>query len=515
MSLQPVTFTIDGKPVEVDGWQFNDTEGGYDQCSGVITSTDYLRLGSPSQGEAVKAHEGDEVRWAGRFAAPPQIKEGRAYFNALGYKEALAKKTQRLLFQSADLSQWVQYDSDPHLNGSDVPVYPRSRKIDLDATNSGLRFSVVRNQTLATGDEACFVFYAEGADLGGGRLRYTGSWNAADDFAKLEFRVQKADGPTGAESAVGAVGMGAGNRDTAQVVTIGGAASNDLITLGLRCNDGTFTPNSDHMRWMATRVRVNSVITALDSYDASDAVTYVVDEMGWDTDAITLTTFDVLPLDWIDGDWLEMCLYVAELEDKFFRVGDEAAEYDAWGTVNWNVTGAGADPDLKPLELFNQARVTFETATGVSRKSVRTTTDVSLTDPLAASGITNTVEYTLEDRQKNNTLAQNVADKLVRRFAVQRYAGSVEVVAARADDGRTDPRAIRYGDTITIQDWANNESQTLRVMEVAQGPDAVTVGVEQPVNIAALVAHTSAGKRRRGGHGKRGGGKPGSPGGGH
>ena len=87
-----------------------------------------------------------------------------------------------------------------------------------------------------------------------------------------------------------------------------------------------------------------------------------------------------------------------------------------------------------------------------------------------------------------------VADKLVRRFAVQRYAGSVEVVAARADDGRTDPRAIRYGDTITIPDWANNESQVLRVMEVAQGPDAVTIGVEQPVNIAALLAHTSAGQ---------------------
>ena len=197
MSLQPVTFTIDGKPVEVDGWQFNDTEGGYDQLSGAMTFTDYLRLGSPTQGEAVKAHEGDEVRWAGRFAAPPQIKEGRAYFNALGYKEALAKKTQRLLFQSADMSQWVPYDSDPH--GGGATAYRALRKWNLDTTNHAIRFSLARNQSLATNDGIAAIFYAEGVDVQ--RVKWTQDYNASDEFPKLEIKVQRANGPRGRPTA--------------------------------------------------------------------------------------------------------------------------------------------------------------------------------------------------------------------------------------------------------------------------------------------------------------------------
>ena len=34
-AAQP-TFTIAGRPIEVADWQFNDTEGGYDQCSGTL-----------------------------------------------------------------------------------------------------------------------------------------------------------------------------------------------------------------------------------------------------------------------------------------------------------------------------------------------------------------------------------------------------------------------------------------------------------------------------------------------
>lgn len=498
MSLPDVGFTLNGASVHVEGWQFNDNEGGYDQCSGVISEADYRGAGSPTQGGVIVAYDGSEIRYSGRLAAPPQIKEGRCYFNATGYKEGAAKRTQRLLFQSADLSQWVQYDSDPHLNGSDVPVYDRVRKINLDATNSGLRWSLNGNQGLATGDAAVFIFYAEGADLGGGRLKWTQTWNSADDFAKLDLRVQRADGPTGAEVNVTTVTLGSGNRDSQQNVTIGGGSSNDLVTLGLHCNDGTFAPNANAMRWMATKVRVNSSITSGDSYNAYEVVTYIAGQMGWTTTGVATSTFDVLPFDWIDGTWLDACMYVAELEDKFVRVGNNAVEYGAWGTTNWVVQQTdGADPDLKPLELYNGARVTYETATGVRRKKTRTTSDVSITDPLAAAGITNVFEYELEDRQKAGTLATNVADKLVTRFSAQRYAGSVNVVSAIGSDGRDNPRGIRYGDTITIQDWQPGASQTLRVMEVSQDKSSVTVGVEQPVNLAALISHTSAKRRHR------------------
>lgn len=498
MTISQPVFTLSGTPVDVEGWQFSDSEGGYDQFSGAVTDDAYRRAGSPTQGAVVAAYDKDEVRWIGRLAAPPQIKGERAMFNAVGYKEAAAKRTQRLLFQSADLSQWVSFDADPH-NTTGGPQYDHSRKWNLETTNHALRFTLDRNQTLALNDGASAIFYAEGVDVQ--RVKWTQDYNVADEFAKLEIKVQRAVGPIGAATNVttgGApVALNTANNGTSQDISHA-LTGNDLILLMANCNDGTFTPNANKMVWTLSQVRVNSSITSADSYNAYEVVTYIAGQMGWTTTGVTSSTFDIMPLDWIDGTWLDAMLYVAELEDKYVRVGNNAVEYGAWGTTNWQVTQtAGANPDLKPLELFNQARVTYETAAGVKRKKSRTTSDVSITDPLATAGITNTFEYELEDRQRNGTLAQNVADKLVTRFSTQRYAGSIQVVSAISSNGRDNPRGIRYGDTITIQDWGPGESKVLRVMEVSQDKSGVTVGVEQPVNLAALIAHTSGRRHRK------------------
>lgn len=482
-------------------WQFNDTEGGYDQLSGTMTEAAYREADSPSQGALIDAWDTDS-RWSGRIAQPPQVTAGVAYFNAVGHKEKAAKKTERLFIQSADMSQWVPFDADPH-NVAGGPQYDHSRKWNLETTNHAIRFTLDRNQTLNLNDGVSAIFYAEGVDIQ--RVKWTQDYNVADEKAKLEIKVQRANGPTGAATNVttgGApVALSAGNNggtfDISHAIT-----GQDLILLMANCNDGTFTPNADKMVWTLSQVRVNSSITSADSYNASDVVSYIAGQLSWDTTGITASTFNVLPFDF-DGPWLDAALYVAELEDKFFRVGwHGAVEYDSWGARDWEVyqTG-GAKPDLKPLELFNQARVLYETGAGAQRKIARTTTDVGLADPLAAAGITNTYLYDLEDPQRNSTLAQNVADKLVRRFSQQRYAGSIDIAEARANDGDTNPRGIRYGDTITINDWDIGESLTCRVMEVSQTPTSITVGVEQPVNIAALVAHTSGKKKR---HGRRG-----------
>jgi hypothetical protein len=495
MSLAPVAFALADNEAKVEGWASNDNEGGYDQCSGAMSEEEYRRVGSPTQGAALVVYEGAEVRWAGRFAAPPQLKDGMAFFNATGYKEAAAKKTQRLLIQTADMGQWVQADSDPHLNGSDIPVYDHSRKVGLDSTTGSLRFSLGKDQAMATGDAAVFILYAEGAEFAGGRLRWTQTYNAADEFPKLDVRVQRANGPASAETNETTVLLSTGNNGSQQSITIGGA-SIDLLTLGLHCNDGTFAPNASAMRWTLTKVRANSSITTADSYNASDVVTYIAGQMSWSTAGVVPTTYDVLPFDWDQGSWLDALLYVAELEDNFVRIGNNTIEYAPWGTTAWTVSQAeGADADLKPLELFDQARVFFETSAGVKRSKLRTVVDLSLIDPIP--GFTNTYEFEMEDRQKSNALPSAVADKLVRRFSTQRYAGSIEVVAAKSTDGRDNPRAIRYGDTVKIADWGPGEAQTLRVMEVAQGPTSVTLGVEQPVNIASLVAGTHARKRRK------------------
>lgn len=497
--LAPVQFTIAGQVAPTQGWQTNDAEGGYDQASGIWVEEDWRGLGEPSQGEILRAYSGGRLIWAGRLNQPPQTKEGLATFAATGFKTKPDNKGTRLFIQSADMSQWVPADSDPHFNATTkVPVYDHHSRIELESGTGHLKFAVPGGQSLATGVATAFAFYAQGVQLSGGQVRWFGHWIAADDFAKLDIRIQRANGPAGAETNITTIAVSTANRDLAQSTAIGGT-SDDLLLLGLHCNDGTFAPNAARMRWMLRDVRVNSAITTADTYNASDVVTYIGTQMGWTTTGVVSSTFNALPFDWQDGSWFEALLYVAELEDKAVRIGDSELEYADWGSTAWTVSQTGgADPDLKPLELFNQARVTYESSAGVERRQTSTTTTVGITDPLAASGITNVVEADLADRQRDSTLASLVADKMVRRYARQRYAGTVDIATAYSTTtDSSDPRAIRYGDTVTIQEWAPGESLTLRVMEVSQGPDSVRLGVEQPVNIPALIAHTSGRRHRR------------------
>lgn len=497
MTLSDATFSIDGQnALTAQGWQINDAEGGYDQASGVITEAEWRQIGSPSQGEAVIVRTEGSVIFSGRIAQPPQLTDGLAYFAAVGLNAKADQKGARLFIQSCDTSIWVPYDAEPHLDGSDRPNYEHSRKIGLDSTKGALRFSLTKDQALGggTSDAADFIFYAQGVDLR--RLAFTMTYDAGDEFAKLQFKTKRANGPIGAATTVDTYLLNAGNRD-AQKSSTHAVASQDIWILELQCNDATFAPNAQRMVWMATKPRVNSDITSADSYNASDVVSYIGTQMGWDVSGVDSSTFDVLPFDWDNGSWLDALTYAADLEDNYVRVGDGAIEYGVWGARAWTVTQArDARPDLKPLELANQVRMLYETGAGVPRKVVRSTTDVGITDPLAASGLTNTIEASMEDPQKSDVVPTAVADKLVRRYARERYAGTLEVVSGSASDGTDNVRLIRYGDTITIDDWAPGRNVTLRVVEVSQSHDSVRIGVEQPINLAHLMAHQGAGKRR-------------------
>lgn len=508
--LPEVSFAVNGRGVHVAGWQFNDTEGGNDQCSGFISETDYRAIDSPTQGAIVHAYADDSsALWGGRLAAPPQLIDGKAIFNAVGFKEEAAKKVERLFIQSADMSQWVEAESDPHLTAG-VPVYSNISRYDPSGKGS-LVWRVNGGQVLSTGHANAFVFYAEGVNLQ--VVRYTSNFTAGDAFAKLSFRASRANGPVGAETSFGSHTLAVGNQNVAQEF-IHAQTGNDIILLQIECTDGTFAPNASKMKWSATNVRVNSDVTNATNFDAWEVVDYIGDQLQWDTSGIAPDTFQVLPFDWTDGSWLDAALYLADLEDKFMRVGPRTntgplVEYDDWGTNQWTVfTSDGADPDLKPLEVYNRAWVWFETAAGVRRKMSRDCADAGVADPLEPSSIVNVYEHELEDRQITTTLASGVGDRLVRRFSQQRYAGTIEVVKAVNTGTRDEnPRRIRYGDTIRVSDWGPGEGQTLRVEEVSQTASGVQLGVEQPVNLNDLMTGGRKGKRkkkkRRGGGGSR------------
>ncbi len=498
MTLAGVTFSFAGQNAQqAPGWQINDAEGGYDQATGMMTEDEWRAIGAPSQGEVVQARTGATLIWSGRMAQPPQLKDGMASWAAVGHNAKAEQKGARLFIQSADMSQWVPFDADPHQD-TGGPKYDHSRKWNLETTNHAIRYTLDRNQNLSTGDGVAAIFYAEGVDLA--RVKWTQDYNVLDEKAKLEIKVQRANGPLGAATNVttgGApVALNTVNNGADFDISFA-AVGYDLMILMANCNDGTFTPNTDKMMWRLRNVRVNSTITSADTFNAYQVIQEIAAGCGFGDTGVVASTFNVLPFDWENGSWLDAMTYVADLEDNYVRVGDEDVEYDAWGTVNWEVTQAvDATPDLKPLELANQVRVLYETPSGVTRKVVRSTTDVAITNPLAASGITNTIEATMEDRQRSETVPTAVADKLVRRYARQRYAGTIDLASGVANTGNDDVRQIRYGDTIRINDWAPAANLTLRAVEVSQTHDGVRVGLEQPVNVASLIAHTSGHRRR-------------------
>jgi hypothetical protein len=117
-------------------------------------------------------------------------------------------------------------------------------------------------------------------------------------------------------------------------------------------------------------------------------------------------------------------------------------------------------------------------------------------DPLASVGIVNAYEYSLEDRQGGSTLAASVADKLVTRFSRQRYSGKATVVNAFDETGRDNPYGIRPGDTVRIADWAPGEDVTLRVYDVTLGQNSVELGLEEPINLSALLRRRTRRKKK-------------------
>ena len=211
--LPDVSCSVNGQAVAVQGWAFNDSEGGFDQCSGVLTAADYARIGEPTQGATVTmSDDTPEARWAGRWAAPPQLIDGRAIFNAVGHREQADKRTRRLFIMSNDTSIWVPYDAEPHLDGSDVPVYEHMRRIGLDSSRGGIRFSLTKDQAMTNADAAAFIWYAEGVEIR--QLKFRMTYDAADEFAKMEIRTRRANGPTGSATVVDTYGLTGGNRNT-------------------------------------------------------------------------------------------------------------------------------------------------------------------------------------------------------------------------------------------------------------------------------------------------------------
>jgi hypothetical protein len=481
--LPTITWTIADQVVEISGWSANCNEGGYDQMRGEVASDAWFSLEAQGAGQGspvIGWCSTGEVMWAGRLSIPPMVNNGVAPVAAQGYKYAARKKDDRLFIQSRGISAWTTSDSEPHVDENGVNVYSASKRFDVDLSGSRAMFVAERDVPLLVGRENAIIFYAEGVNLA--RVAWKAHYDAGDETTALTFQPYRANGPTGTETAIGGGRRTIASNNHVDREEIFTEDPADLILMGLMVVED-HTP-ADKAKYRLTSLRVNSDVCTTDEFNASDVIGYISEQLGYDTTKVESSTFNVLPFDWT-SDWLAAGLYVAELEDKFWRVL-EGSEYGTWGETTWTVAQAqGASVDLTPLELYDRVEVWFEAISGVRRRAVAT----------ADIGVANTFKYELNDQQPDTTLSQAVADVLISRYSTQRYSGTVTTPVARSNQGATNPYLIRYGDMLTVSDFGPGTALTQRVMEASYTPEGVTVGVETPISPVTIIAQLQEARR--------------------
>ncbi len=474
--LSALAFTIDGQPVTVTGVSLNDNAGGYDQLRGAVAAQDWVQLVADQGSEVVAYSEGEPV-WAGRLSTRPLVgSDGLVEIAAQGHKHAARKYEKPLFIQARGLEGWTATDTEPHLNAAGENVYPNSPKIAVDLDGSRARFAIDRDVALPAPHANGIVFYREGVDLA--RLAWRANYLADAESSNRKFQPYQANGPTGTETQIGAGrGTTASNNGVDREETF---TPTDLV--GIQFEVVTDHTPVERRVFRLNRLRVNSTITLADEFEGAEVIRYIAGVLGYDPAGITSGVYNILPFDWGTGDWLGAALYVADLEDRYFRVGSgeqPLAEYASWGTRRWIVAqGAGVHAELNPLERYDAVRVWYTAVSGVKRSAFLTS------DEYPALG--NTFEFELADVQDAADLASAVAARLLPYVSTQTYEGTVDVPVATSSDGLEDVRRIRYGDELVISDFAPNQALASRVLEVSQGNGVPSVTVGRPVNPQAI-----------------------------
>lgn len=502
-AIPEITWTLGGQVIDADpGWGGNCVVGGYDQAQLTVPLSQWRSVPGAGQGSVLKAYQdnGDAV-WEGTITAPPQITDGRASLLANGYKVRAEKTTQPLLVSTNDMTQWTSVDSDPYSGGDNY------KKITLGSGNHPISWQVARNvdldKTTADNGRYGYAFTAEGCTIGGVGIRqvqFDMRYVNADQDSNLEIQTVSAGVVGGNAYDLSSTSSGntyaTNGANQNQTQTSGGfATTRETIVLYLHVNTNE-TP-ADLLNYWANHVTVWGPVTTNNVYNASDVVSYVgsILPTPWDTSGVVSSSYDITPLWWTQSSLMDLLLYLADLEDKFIRVLDNRGsgpyvEYGAWGSTNWKVQLAhGATPDLVPLELFDGVRVPYQTPHGITR---------SVTVRSATTPYGNIFETAaLEDPQPDEDLATRYATALLSRLSTQRYKGSLDVVRAYDANGRNNIYGIRAGDTVTISDWDQGTSQSLRVTEASYSLGSVHLGIEQPYSLSHLLAASAGHKRHR------------------
>lgn len=465
MTLAPASWTLDGKPVDGEMVAASAALGGYDRATVDVPANQcrHAEQGSVLQGWL----ETGEALWEGRLALPPHDRARVCRLEGAGYKAAAEKAHGRLPYQIRDLSSWVDATGPPH-------NYAAAANPAAAQVSNVVQVESINPTTGTIFITAKIALWLPGAVIT--RYAFTMGSGLSQVEAKLGI------GPSGALTTE-ATHPTSGEIDR----TVSVATGKDLLVLEL----GTSVPAQTSFLGQIANLRVNGIGTT-DTMTTSAMVADVAARLGWDAAGVKTINTNALPHDVVSGSWdREVLDYAAGLDDWVWRVLDDRArgpylEYAPWGERTWVTQLAyGATEELIPQEVFNQVMVTWFDDGGAPHSVIKKPSP----DPLARSGLTNTFEVTVPDRQADDALAQAVALTLLPVVSAVRWRGPVRLVAAEREGGGSsaDPRLILPGDHLRISDWDQGEDVLLRVYDAEPDEEGASLAIDHPASAGALL----------------------------
>jgi len=486
-SVPEVHFTIDEVPVDVEeDWLLRSSAyGGYISGDFRIPERQYRRHRSSIEaGAPVVAHtQGMEQVWEGDVALNPSPREdGKIEIATNGpWVEAEAAE-EVLAYQVRGGGMFAEGDGDPH-------NYAQNDGFELTKGGGKLQWKAPKGEDFLANQVASFVIWIPGAHF----TRYAFVMNKNRDMSNFDIRVRGALGPSGSLTTIDTYTLGAANPSGTEKINASLGGDYDLLAFQILCS--TDIANlGERLRVWLTSLRVNDRAED-DDMSASDVISDIGEALGWNTDGVGSTSANVLPLNWQES-WAEALLYMADLEDLFVRRvagGLQSGPFGNDGEEEWEVlrTYSGR-PDLKELDLYNRFVVRYTTISG---KPAEVVVDA---DPDPLPDRTRVMDYDLADPQPNDTLAIAVAELLMLRFSVPRWAGWVDVSKVRHKSG---PAVILPGGIANILDWDQGKDNALRIHGMELRRTHARLSIESPVSLVHLMEEARRGlghPRRRG-----------------
>ena len=456
---------IDGRPVELEDWQCDAAvDWGYRTMTGKVPSwVTWAVQEAPIQ---IWLEDGTEL-WAGKLALDPSMDRGKLSIRAEGFATDIAASTTRMFYRIDGLGTWSDKEEDPYLGTN-------NDKYQLDIRPGMMRWKQDPSDAFVTNDQAGFTTWVEGGEI----TKYSFVVTAGGSYAAFDLQTQRFMGPNGTKTTISTHGL----NPVASPITGTMASPEDALVVRMIANTNAGAGTRRVVRITEAKIygRTND-----DAFSASEVVTDVGGDAGFNVDGVQTNPLSILPLDWAD-DHTALLTYMAESCDWHWEAlgpspgGPKLAFGPYEGTFTGNADGL--EVTVENQKRYNAVEVPFRTISGLER-SVTATADP---DPFPGRTVTFTADE-LEDAQPDAVLASAIASAQVAYLSSARVGGRVKVGKVTDEHGGVrDGFAIRPGNLLVISDRPELGPQ--RIQAVSYRENEVTVELNDDFNVIRLLA---------------------------